>query len=60
MKLFGNQANIQPAPNPKPLTVLRGEACIVTRDEKGNVKEGEWTMALVHGVTVYPYELIRR
>jgi hypothetical protein len=60
MKTFGNDANIQPMPNPKPLTVLRGTSCIVTRDEKGNIKEGEWTTALVHGVTVYPNELIRR
>lgn len=60
MKLFGNQANIQPAPNPKPLRVLRTTSCIATRDEKGNVKEGDYTATLLHGVTVYPYELIRR
>lgn len=59
MKVFGSAANIQPQPNPKPMRVLRGTACVVTIDDKGNAKEGPWSDALVHGVTVYPNELIR-
>lgn len=52
-----NQHNIQPMPNPKPLSVIRCSAEVHAEDGKA---VGGSTLALITNVKVLPAELLRR
>lgn len=52
-----NADNIQPYPNPKPLSVIRVQT--ETKNQEGNFG-GIYTPALIVNAKVFPYELLKR